>query len=282
MRLINRLSAPVSALTSGITRRVLAWFSRFACISVTVLCCAADVFGQTPPDRTVIHRNVLWTTANTVLQANKHWGVFADLSHRRSDFAKDHDLTLLRFAPAFWITPDLSVAAGYAHLWSTVSGTAGEITLDENRLHQQLIYVLRSGRGSFSNRLRIEERWREATVNGKPSNTFYTTRYRYLLGYRHPLSRTPRAPQLVLAEEIMLHTGKTVRHGIFEQNRLFGGVQWKFSKRLSLETGYMYTWQKLLPENSYQSIHTIRLTLSYERMAGSEKHIGPAAPGTHH
>ncbi len=222
-------------------------------------------------------------TANTVLQANKRWGMLVDLSHRRSDLARENDLTLVRFAPAYWITPNLSVAAGYAHLWSAASGNAGEIILNENRLHQQLIYVLRRGAGSFNTRLRIEERWREASINGTPSNRFsYTTRYRFLLGYRHPLSGSPLAPQVVLAEEIMLHTGKAVRDGSFEQNRLFAGMQWRFSTSLNLETGYMYTWQKQLVKDTYQSIHTLRLTLSYERMAGNRKQRLPADIGTNH
>jgi hypothetical protein len=239
------------------------------------------VSAQTPADKTVLHRNVLWMTANTVLQANKRWGLFADISHRRSDIARENDLTLLRFAPAYWITPNLSVAAGYAHLWSAASGSAGEIILNENRLHQQVIYVLRKGRGAFNGRLRIEERWREASISGAPSNIFnYTTRYRLLLGYRYPLSRSPLAPQIVLAEEIMLHTGKAVRHGHFEQNRLFAGIQWRFSKNLNLETGYMYTWQKQLAKDIYQSIHTLRLTLTYERLAGNERQTVPADIGT--
>jgi hypothetical protein len=242
-----------------------------------VVCCllvsTLHVSAQAPPERIVLHRNVLWVTANTALQANKHWGILADVSYRRSDFARAHDLTLLRIAPVYLITPDLSVAAGYAHLWSAASVSGGEITLDENRLQQQIIYVLRSGRGAFAHRLRIEERWREAAVNGKPSNIFnYTTRYRYLLGYRHPLSRSALFPQLVLAEEIMLQTGKAVKHGLFEQNRLFGGIQWRFGKTLSLESGYMYTWQKLLAKQTYQSVHTLRLTLSYERMAEVERY----------
>jgi hypothetical protein len=44
----------------------------------------------------------------------------------------------------------------------------------------------------------------------------------------------------------------------------------------------MYTWQKQLVKDTYQSIHTLRLTLSYERMAGNRKQRLPADIGTHH
>jgi hypothetical protein len=59
-------------------------------------------------------------------------------------------------------------------------------------------------------------------------------------------------------------------------------MQWRFSTSLNLETGYMYTWQKQLVKDTYQSIHTLRLTLSYERMAGNRKQRLPADIGTHH
>lgn len=268
-----RLTAATTGPVPGFVRHLRTRLMYLAWVCALFLCCASDLFAQAPPDRTVTHRNVLWMTANSVLRTNRHWGLLADASHRRSDLARANDLTLLRIAPGYWITQDLSVAAGYAHLWSTTSGASGEITLNENRLHQQLIYVLHSGRSSFNGRIRIEERWREGTLNGLPSKTFnYTTRYRLLVGYRQPLSHASHAPQILLAEEIMLHSGESVRHGMFEQNRLFAGIQWKLSKTLNLETGYMYTWQKLLPENTYQSIHTIRLTLSYERKAPKEPH----------
>ncbi len=213
----------------------------------------------------MVHRNVLWLTLNSSFRFQRNWGILADISHRRSDLARENDLSLIRFAGAYWIKPNLFVAAGYAHLWSSLNVGTQSVDLDENRLHQQVNLVLKWKKNFLTQRVRLEERWREGSLNGRPSGKFgYTTRYRYLLGLRRPLGNAKKSPSLVFADEIMLHSGPAVDHGIFEQNRIFGGLNLRFSEKLSLETGYMYTWQKALNGFTYSSIHTIRVTLSFE------------------
>jgi outer membrane receptor protein involved in Fe transport len=221
--------------------------------------------GQSLPERKVIHRNVLWLTLNSSFRFQGNWGILADMSHRRSDLARENDLSLVRIAGAYWIKPNLFVAGGYAHLWSTLNTGSQSIDLNENRLYQQVNLVLKWKKNFLTQRVRLEERWREGSLNGRPSGKFdYTTRYRYLLGLRRPLGNAKKSPSLVFADEIMLQSGPAVDHGIFEQNRIFGGLNLRFSEKLSLETGYMYTWQKALNGFTYTSIHTIRMTLSFE------------------
>jgi hypothetical protein len=223
------------------------------------------VSAQILPDRKVVHRNVLWMTVNSSFRFQNNWGILADISHRRSDFARENDLTLVRIAGAYWIKPNLFVAAGYAHLWSVLNAGTNNLQLNENRLNQQANLVLKWKKNFVTHRLRLEERWREGSVNDRPSGKYdYTTRYRYLIGFRRPLNNSGKSPSLVFAEEIMLQSGPSVNHGIFEQNRLFGGLNLRFTDKMTLETGYMYTWQKSLNGFTYNNIHTIRITLSFE------------------
>jgi hypothetical protein len=205
------------------------------------------------------------------------------MSHRRSDFARENDLTLLRVAGAYWLKPNLFVAAGYAHLWSALDAGTESFQLNENRLYQQGNLVLKWKKNFVTQRLRLEERWREGSVNGRPSGKFdYTTRYRYLIGFRRPLGSLKKSPSLVLAEEIMLQSGPSVDHGIFEQNRIFGGLNLRFTEKINLETGYMYTWQKSLNGFTYNSIHTLRITLSFEWLQKHREDRHEPAPMTPH
>jgi hypothetical protein len=240
--------------------------------------------GQSLPERKVIHRNVLWMTLNSTFRFQHNWGLLADMSHRRSDFARQKDLTLVRVAGAYWLKPNLFVAAGYAHLWSALNAGTNNLQLNENRLYQQANLVLRWKKNYVTQRLRLEERWREGSVNDRPSGRFdYTTRYRYLIGVRRPLNNSEKSPSLVFAEEIMLHSGPSVNHGIFEQNRLFGGINLRFTDKLNLETGYMYTWQKNLNGFTYNSIHTVRMTLSFEwqQKHQEDRHAAPSLSPHH-
>ena len=196
----------------------------------------------------------------------------ADVSHRRSDLLQYHDLTLVRIAPAYWIRPNFFVASGYAHLWSEAGSGNFDIVLNENRLYEQVSLILSLGKTQLLQRGRIEQRWREGQVSGSTEKvTNFTQRYRYLANLNIPLGSGRKSPALVFADEIMFHTGESVKHGNFEQNRVFIALNQRLNSEFSLEGGYMYTWQKSIYGNLYSSINTLRLTLLWNKGIAREK-----------
>ena len=213
-------------------------------------------------DKTVIHRNVLWMTVNGTLRIDRHWSIQGDISHRRTDNLRSHDLSLVRIAPTYWFTPRFSAAVAYAHLWSESGGGNFDLILQENRIHEQLLYTIPFGRHQFAQRLRVEQRWREAKLSGTSlSRTYFTQRYRYQPSLNLVISRNRLVPTIVIADEIMLQSGKDVERGLFEQNRIYLALQERLGKQFALEAGYMYTWQKSLNGLVYNSINTLRITL---------------------
>jgi hypothetical protein len=222
------------------------------------------IHAQQLPPKEVKHLTQFWTSINTTARISDKWYVLADFHIRRNNFLKDPGFYLLRGALNYKLRPNLAVAAGYAHLWQASAFKNNGYYLDENRIYEQAILTHPVGKIKFTHRLRNEQRWTEYTVKDSASGNFrFTNRIRYLIGMRIPVSKNPKFPQIVLADEIMVHYGKSVRYSNFDQNRIFAGIYQPISKTVSLDLGYMYTYQ--LRTSGYQYIvsNTIRLFFYY-------------------
>ena len=219
-----------------------------------------SLHSQQLPPKEVKHFNQFWTSINMTARLSDKWFVLADFHIRRNNFLQDPGFYVLRGALNYKIKPNFSVAAGYAHLWLAAPLRDKFNYLNENRIYQQAIFTHPVARIKFTHRLRNEQRWIEYTLNDSASGNFrFTNRIRYLLNLRIPISKNPKIPQLVLANEIMIHFGKSVNYSHFEQNRIFAGIYQPISKTVSFDFGYMYTYQLRTSGYQYNVNNTIRL-----------------------
>jgi len=219
---------------------------------------------QQLPPKEVKHLTQLWASINTTARISEKWYILADFHIRRNNFLKDPGFYLLRGALNYKLRPNIAVAAGYAHLWQASTYKDNGFYLDENRIYEQAILTHPAGKIKFTHRLRNEQRWIEYTVKDSASGNFrFTNRIRYLLGTRIPLSKNPKFPQIILADEIMVHFGKSVRYSNFDQNRVFAGIYQPISKNVSFDLGYMYTYQLRTSGYQYLANHTLRLFFYY-------------------
>lgn len=192
------------------------------------------------------------------------WSLLADFHVRRNDFIKNPGFYLLRAGAAYRIRPNFSVAAGYAHLWLASTYRDKGYYTNENRIYEQAIFTHPAGKINFLHRLRNEQRWIEYPINDTSSGKYgFTNRIRYLLSLRIPVFKNPKYPQLILADEIMIHFGDAVNYSNFEQNRIFAGINQMISKTVSFDLGYMYSYQLRTSGYQYNSNHIIRLFFYY-------------------
>ena len=222
------------------------------------------ILAQQLPPKEVKHLTQFWTSINTSARISDKWYVLADFHIRRNNFLKDPGFYLLRGALNYKVSPNFAVAAGYAHLWSASTFKDKGYYLDENRIYEQAIFTHPAGIVKFTHRFRNEQRWIEYSVKDSATGNYrFTNRIRYLLSMRFPIFKNPKYPQIILADEIMVHFGKAVKHSNFEENRIFAGIYQPISKNVSFDLGYMYTYQ--LRASGYQYIinNTIRLFFYY-------------------
>lgn len=159
----------------------------------------------------------------------------------------------------YHISQQFSLAGGAGHLWLSNRSGATELFSNENRLYQQLQLTQTVGKIRLLQRLRVEERWQQRVVNFLPTTDYrYSTRYRYLLSATMPLSKNKKMPSLVLADELLLQSGKAIVYNPFDQNRLFAGIRQQLTPSLAFDFGYMLVNQQRLSGDQYSRNHTIR------------------------
>jgi hypothetical protein len=110
-------------------------------------------------------------------------------------------------------------------------------------------------------RLRIDNRFLEEDRFGSVlQDSYYIMRLRYRVQARIPLIKDENnQAKLVgkVAEEIMLNHHRNT----FDQNRIYGTVEYSVSKRWAIETGYIYIYQQRLGRDELLSRHVIRFSL---------------------
>jgi hypothetical protein len=202
-----------------------------------------------------------WFSVNTSARITSKWSVTADVHERRNNFLSNAGFHFLRAGLTYHISEQLSVNAGYAHLWMALNhgGYA-----NENRIYQQLQLTTNKGRLSILQRLRNEQRWQQRISNGELLDGYkFSNRVRYLLNLNIRLSKNHHLPSLVLADELCVQFGKEIVLNTFDQNRFFIGIKQSITKDLCFDTGYMLVNQQKPSGSDYDENHTYRLFFYY-------------------
>ena len=199
-----------------------------------------------------------WFSVNATVKLSSRWGFMVDGHHRRTNFLAHTSFHFLRFGGVHWINPTTSVAAGYASLWLAPATPGWKTFSQENRIYQQAQVQHRWGGMQLLHRLRTEQRWTQRIVQDtRTGSRRFTGRYRYLLSATIPIWSDPKLPRLVLADELLLRSGREA-HGAFDQNRWFVGIRQTVNKHWSFDLGYMQVYQQRLSGGQYDRNHTLR------------------------
>lgn len=235
---------------------------RYAASGLLILCSTLAA-AQTPAKQITDNQHV-WLSVNSTMRFSERWGAIADVHVRRTNYIADPGFYFVRGGASYWLADNLSLVAGYGHMWlaSTVNGKTA--FADENRVYQQILYSSRIKTVSVLNRFRNEQRWREVLDNGKSTGDFsFSSRLRYLISLGIPVFKNPKFPQISIANELAVQFGQSVVYNTFDQIRLFGGIRQGFGRGWSYDLGYMLVYQQGAGGNSYNRNHTVRLFFYY-------------------
>lgn len=209
-------------------------------------------------------RQQLWLTYNAQQQLNKHWGYQFDVNHRLADVQQATSvISAVRVGGTYFTGKSLRLTAGYAWFGTHTQLKAHQL-LHENRLWQQALWQYKLLKAKATQRIRIEERWREQMSNGALDHRF-SIRFRYMWQWQYPVWHAATHPQRQLmlhaADEWMLHAGDNLRKHFFDQNRLIGGLAYSPNKHVEMHLLYQYIAQYNADKTAWQHLQTIRLTL---------------------
>ena len=219
---------------------------------------------QGAPAKEVNDQQQVWVSINSTMRFSERWGGIADVHVRRNNFLADPSFYFIRGGASYWLTDNLTLVAGYAHMWLAPSQAGWSTFADENRLYEQLIYTSSIGKVGVLARFRDEHRWRETIVDDRSTGKFvFSNRLRYLFSLGIPLSSKPRFPQISIANEVAVQFGRSVTLNTFDQVRLFGGIRQSIGKGWSYDLGYMLVYQQKASGYQYDRNHTLRLFFYY-------------------
>lgn len=163
---------------------------------------------------------------------NSKWNIHNEVQYRNYNVVGDLEQLLLRTGIGYNITENNNnILLGYGYILSeNYKGASDDkISVNEHRIFQQFTTKQKIGKVGLSHRYRFEQRFVEDD---------FKMRLRYFLGINIPLQYKEDAKNplyISMYNEIFLNT----KSSVFDRNRVFGGLGYKFSDTLRLELGYM-------------------------------------------
>ena len=141
-----------------------------------------------------------------------------------------------------------SIGFTFSEVWQ------GNLPVPELRLFQEFyIFQPLNSRLRLSHRIRTEQRWFHNYKNEALTEGYnFKFRLRYMMRFEYKMSEKWA---LKANDELMYH------HDDFDQNRIYGAVEYKFRKALSLEMGYMKVLQKRANNKGYFDRDNLRVTI---------------------
>ncbi|MFD0777342.1 DUF2490 domain-containing protein [Flavobacterium myungsuense] len=68
----------------------------------------------------------------------------------------------------------------------------------------------------------------------------------------------------VINDEIMFNAGKNIIYNTFDQNRIYGALQFGFNDNLAIELGYLNSFQQRVNGVDYFNRNIIRLSIFHK------------------
>ena len=212
-------------------------------VSIPLLLSVIHLFAQN--DRVNDYNYLNWLQTFNTISINKKWSLHLEYQWRRSEGLKYWQQSLLRIGTNYKLHDNITVHFGYAWIETFPYGDypiANNGTFPEHRMYEQFSFRQPTNKFLFTHRFRIEQRWLgrvKAGTDREIEDWSFLHRFRYQFRTQYPFY-TKGEKQLygAAADEIFIGAGKDLGTNIFDQNRIFLLVGYKFNKRLSLEGGY--------------------------------------------
>ncbi len=164
------------------------------------------------------------------VKMNSKFNFHNEVQYRNYNFIGDLEQLLIRVGVGYELDENKNnFLLGYGYILSeNYTGNGDEkVTVHENRIFQQLILKQNLGPVKINHRYRFEQRF---------VSSDFKMRFRYFLSLSLPFQKAAeRTFYLSAYNEIFLNT----KSNIFDRNRLYGGLGYKFSPKIRLELGYM-------------------------------------------
>lgn len=237
---------------------------RFVIYSLILICFAAKA--QT--EKNIDHQSLLWTRYYNILTLNNKWSLHSEFDNRIFINPVEQNLFLLRMHSRYQISNELDIGTGVAYfaVATQVPEQTFHFDIPEYRIQQDICWKQNLGKINLSNRFQIEERFFQNSNSQKvlPGTTFFW-RFRYRLQGDYDFwDKGHRYLKAIVYDELMINGGENVVKNTFDQNRIYGAIQYGITKNIALELGYLKSFQQRASGVDYFDRDIIRFTFFHK------------------
>lgn len=188
-----------------------------------------------------VNQNSGWLMFLNSTKINDKWGLHLDVQLRSADEWDGVRNFLFRPGATYYINKNSNATVGYllANTFLKQSGAADNV-LTEHRIWEQYILTHKLKSIAVQHRFRLEQRFIETA-----GDDIFSQRLRYFLRGVIPLTATKeaftRGAFAALQNELFFNIqNKGKLNGkLFDQNRAYGAIGYRFSKSFDIEAGYL-------------------------------------------
>jgi hypothetical protein len=230
-----------------------------------ILFCA--LWNEAAAQKIITYQSLYWLRYYNQLILNDKWVWHNEMEDRRflETNRQHHTILHSRLHYKFFQNADIGIGATYSLQSPQNPYATTTLVVPEKRLVQELnLNNPMSKKFSLQQRLRIDERWIRKN-DGKILYDGYDfnvrVRFRLQANYLISKSDAKNKTTLKMSDELMINVGNNIIYNLFDQNRIYLGMEQSFSKTISAELGYLYWFQQRSTGNQFFDRDIIRFTL---------------------
>ncbi|MFC6102589.1 DUF2490 domain-containing protein [Olivibacter domesticus] len=177
---------------------------------------------------------------------NEKWGLNNDIQFRAGKNWKENSMFLIRPGINYYVSKTQTASLGYATTILTNNLSEGQPRLTEHRIWEQYIITGKIASVPVQHRFRLEQRFLK-----RSNEDVFAQRVRYFIRGIVPLNTSLKKPFTVgpfmaIQNELFfnIQNKDKLNGSLFDQNRAYLALGYRFSPKYDLELGYMNQFLK--------------------------------------
>ncbi len=221
------------------------------------------LFGQ----KNVENQQLLWYGYYNKLQINQNWVLKSEVQERHFYQPLVQHQLVFRTNLDRRILDDINVSLGFVVFLQSPNDPESESTLMVPELRTDFGFNAKKKYKYFNvnQRFKVGARFFHQTENNElvGGYQFSNFRMRYQLGLDIPLIKKQDAEKLILKikDEVMFNFGKNIVKNVFDQNRIYIGLNYPMNKNLAFEAGYLNWFQQRPSGTDFYNRDIIRFSV---------------------
>ncbi|HWR94219.1 MAG TPA: DUF2490 domain-containing protein [Flavobacterium sp.] len=219
-------------------------------------------------EKNIDHQSLFWSRYYNQLSINSQWSIHTEFDSRIFLNPLEENQYVFRIQGRYKVNKNIEIGAGFSYF--SVATQNPEITypyrIPEYRGQQDITWKQEYCNFTLNQRFQIEERFIQNSNKEEllPNSTFFW-RFRYRLQGEYLFSKKQSSfLKLIVYDELMINAGENIVYNTFDQNRIYGAMQYGFNKNISLELGYLKSFQQRASGLNYYNRDIIRFTLYHK------------------